>query len=84
MLEYVGLILIGMMVGLVVGLVVQEKSLGHAGNLAVATAGSVAGGFLFGLLSLQLRGAMGTLLAGVFGAIAAMAMVVWIKSWPSP
>lgn len=84
MLEYVGLVLIGVMVGLVVGLVVREKSLGHVGNLAVATIGSIAGGFLFGLLSLQLRGPIGTLLAGVFGAFAVMAMVVWIKSWPTP
>lgn len=70
--DWVTFIIIGILVGWVAGLITKGRGHGLIGNLIVGVIGSIAGGYIFGLLNIQIGGQFGPFIMAVLGAVAVL------------
>ncbi len=67
--EWVGVVLVGLVAGGVSGRIMRGKGFGCLGNIIVGVLGAMLGGFLLPLFGLQIEGVMGRLISATVGAI---------------
>jgi len=67
--EWVGVVLVGLVAGGVSGRIMRGKGFGCLGNIIVGVLGAMLGGFLLPLLGLQIEGLTGRLVSATVGAI---------------
>ena len=76
----VWVILIGIAAGFLAGVIMKGQGFGWVINLLLGLAGALIGGWLLGVLGLNLGdGIIGTLLAAVFGAVVLILIVNLFK-----
>jgi uncharacterized membrane protein YeaQ/YmgE (transglycosylase-associated protein family) len=76
--DWLWLLLIGLVAGWLAGLVMRGRGFGLLGNLVVGVLGSLVGGFLFGLIGLSAYGRLARLLMAFVGAVALLAIMSWV------
>lgn len=72
-------LIIGGIAGWLAGLIMKGKGFGVLVNIGIGIVGSVIGGFVFGLLGLAVKSAVGELVTATVGAILLLAIVNKIK-----
>jgi uncharacterized membrane protein YeaQ/YmgE (transglycosylase-associated protein family) len=80
--DLTGLVLflaIGLIAGWLAGKIMRGGGFGLIGDLVVGVIGAVLGGWLFGLLGINLGGIIGSLITALIGAIVLVWLIHWFK-----
>lgn len=72
-------ILIGGIAGWAAGMFRQGKGYGLLANILIGIAGSIVGGWIFGLLGLEYHGILGSILTATVGAILLLFVINKVK-----
>lgn len=77
--NWIAFIIIGILVGWVAGLLTKGRGHGLVGNLVIGIIGSIAGGFLFDLLNVNIGGELGSFIMAVIGAVVVLYIIRLFK-----
>lgn len=77
--DWIWLLLIGLLAGFLAGVVVKGHGFGIIGNLIIGIIGALLGGFIFGLLGLPAENRIGDLICAFVGAVVLLLIINFIK-----
>jgi uncharacterized membrane protein YeaQ/YmgE (transglycosylase-associated protein family) len=80
MIGFIWWLLIGLAAGWLAGQIMRGRGFGLLGNLVVGVVGASVGGFLFDILGLSARSAIGSLVTATVGAVVLLLVVGWLKT----